>query len=98
MPKPPTRANLERLRMLSPEEQQRLLALHAKEQAELNDIELNAKENAKDSIQRKGSIPGNALNGLTAEKMSEKLLGLGGKRTKRKTYRKRHSRRSRHAR
>ena len=98
MPKPPTREQIERLAMLLPEEQKRLLALHANEQAELNDDTLNAEENAKHSIQRKGSISGNALNGLTAEQRSEKLLGLGGKRTKRKTYKKRHSRRSRHAR
>jgi hypothetical protein len=96
MPKPPTRVNLERLRMLSPEEQQRLLALHANEQAELNDAELNAEINAENA--KKAKEAQKARNGLTAEKMSEILLGLGGKRTKRKTYRKRHSRRSRHAR
>jgi hypothetical protein len=108
---------LERLSLLPLNEQRRLLALREKEEAESNDDELNAKEeakaaqHAKDAIQRKGSITGNALNGLTAEEKSEKLLGLGGKRNptkrtkrskrskpKRKTQKKSHSRRSRHAR
>lgn len=102
MPKPPTRAQIERLAILLPEERQRLLAIYKQEQAELNDKE-EREENAKTQQARKGSISGNALNGLTAEQRSEKLLGLGGKRTKHKpskhkTYRKRYSRRSRHAR
>jgi len=95
--------------MLPLNEQRRLLALREKEEAESNDDELRheeeaqAAQRAKDSIQRKGAIKGNALYGLPAEEKSEKLLGLGGKRrrtkrTKRKTQKKSHSRRSRHAR
>ncbi len=110
MSRPPSREELERLSMLSPEEQRRLLALRQKEEAESNDDEerheeeAQAAQRAKDSIQRKGSIKGNALYGLPAEQISEKLLGFGGKRTKRskptkrKTQKKSHSRRSRHAR
>lgn len=114
MPGPPSREQIERLALLSPAEQERLLALRKQEEAEFNDDELEAKEktkklqNAIDKQKRKGSISGNALNGLTPEQKSETLLGLGGKRTKRtkrstqkrrrKTQKKSHSRRSRHAR
>jgi hypothetical protein len=98
--------------MLPKNEQQRLLALREKEEAEFNDDTLNAidkakaAQNAKAAEKRVGSINGNALNGLTAEQRSEQLLGLGGKRSTRKRKRsirkrstqKRYSKRSRHAR